>query len=139
MNTATYIPKKEMDVKKLIILFLIIGILLFFFFFTCDSEKDVQANDKTFSLFFLSEKGRELKYDYEFSIKRISELRGQKTESNSQTRAVINYTFEDTNDMGNLFVSLSFENQSHLLMWIDLIKLNFLRCTYSGFCFFPFF
>lgn len=85
---------------------------LVFCFFTYSYGNSLHAGEKSYRLSFSDEKGKNIKYNYTYFVKRISEMMGRKTETNSETEAVIDYSIEDLDHEGNMLISLSFDSLS---------------------------
>ncbi len=86
--------------------------IVLLFFFSQTSVMCHNSGEKAYKLFFNTKKGQEFKYDYLFTIKRIAEINDRKIESNSTTKAVINYSLDDIDASGNMSISLSFDSLS---------------------------
>ncbi len=89
---------------------------LVFCLFIYSYVNSLRAGEKSFRLSFLDEKGKNIKYNYIYFVKRISEMMGRKTETNTETEAVINYTIDDFDQEGNMFISLSFDSLSKKIL-----------------------
>jgi len=89
--------------KKVLLPIAYFALLTFFLMHTHCTQR------KTFTLSFTNEKGRNLKYDYSFSIDRIYERSGKKIKNTRKTNAVIDYLIQGSDKEGNIIVTLSFD------------------------------
>jgi hypothetical protein len=70
--------------------------------------------EKTYQLSFSREKGKNIKYQYSFDVKRYQEADGSENQSHRTTKAVIDYTVNGIDEDGHLSITQKFDS---LYIW----------------------